>query len=215
MTINPITDPHALASQLAEKNFIHGEFTPAQSGETFDVINPATMEVIAKVPASDAADVDAAVKSAKEAQKAWANMRARDRGRMIAECGRLLELHVEELGRLTALETGKAIRTESRVEASVLADVFHFYGGLGSELKGETIPFDPKMLTMTIRQPIGVVGCSDRRRSDARHLRQYRRRHAKQYIPGVRCGPGYAVAGSRWGCGCRARDDHGSRGGIG
>ena len=57
-----------------------------------------------------------------------------------------------------ALETGKALRTESRVEASVLADVFNFYGGLGSELKGETVPFRPDMLTLTVREPLGVVG---------------------------------------------------------
>jgi aldehyde dehydrogenase (NAD+) len=56
------------------------------------------------------------------------------------------------------LETGKALRTESRVEASVLADVFEFYGGLGSELKGETVPFRPDMLTLTLREPLGVVG---------------------------------------------------------
>ena len=57
-----------------------------------------------------------------------------------------------------ALETGKALRTESRVEAGVLADALNFYGGLGSELKGETVPFNPDMLTMTLREPIGVVG---------------------------------------------------------
>lgn len=66
--------------------------------------------------------------------------------------------HTEELARLVALETGKALRTESRVEASVLADVFNFYGGLGSELKGETVPFRPDMLTVTVREPLGVVG---------------------------------------------------------
>jgi acyl-CoA reductase-like NAD-dependent aldehyde dehydrogenase len=65
---------------------------------------------------------------------------------------------VEELGRLVALETGKALRTESRVEASVVADALQFYGGLGSELKGETVPFHPDMLTLTQREPIGVVG---------------------------------------------------------
>ena len=83
---------------------------------------------------------------------------ARKRGTLIAECSRLLADHVEELGRLVALETGKALRTESRVEASVVADALQFYGGLGSELKGETVPFSPDMLTFTQREPIGVVG---------------------------------------------------------
>jgi acyl-CoA reductase-like NAD-dependent aldehyde dehydrogenase len=65
---------------------------------------------------------------------------ARERGKSVAECGRILNNHVEELGRLVALETGKALRTESRIEASVLADVFVFFGGLGSELKGRNHP---------------------------------------------------------------------------
>ena len=70
----------------------------------------------------------------------------------------ILAEHAEELARLIALETGKALRTESRVEASVLADAFTFFGGLGSELKGETVPFSPTIMTMTVREPIGIVG---------------------------------------------------------
>jgi len=85
-------------------------------------------------------------------------MAARKRGTLLAECSRLLADHVEELGRLVALETGKALRTESRVEASVVADALQFYGGLGSELKGETVPFSPDMLSFTQREAIGVVG---------------------------------------------------------
>ncbi|HKO07029.1 MAG TPA: aldehyde dehydrogenase family protein, partial [Alphaproteobacteria bacterium] len=137
---------------------INGAATPAISGRTFAVENPATGEAIAEAPFGEAGDVAAAVASAKKAQRAWAGRPARERGKLLAECERLLNDHVEELGRLVALETGKALRTESRVEASVLADVFVFYGGLGSELKGETVPFNPKMLTLTLRQPLGVVG---------------------------------------------------------
>src|SRR4029077_20889329 len=83
---------------------------------------------------------------------------SRQRGKLLVEGARMLSHHTEELARLVALETGKALRTESRVEASVLADVFSFYGGLGSELKGETVPFRPDMLTVTVREPLGVVG---------------------------------------------------------
>lgn len=156
--LNPNLDPFALARELSNKLLIDGAFTAAISGKTFPVENPATGAVIGEAAYGEAADVDAAVAAAKKAQKAWVLRPARERGKLIAECGRLLNDHVEELGRLVALETGKALRTESRVEASVLADVFVFYGGLGSELKGETIPFNPKMLTMTMRQPLGVVG---------------------------------------------------------
>lgn len=154
----PNLDPFVLAKELSGKHFIDGEFKPAASGRTFEVINPATGKVIGDAAYGEEADVNAAVESASRAQKEWARMPARERGKLVAECGRRLNEHVEELAKLITIETGKAIRTESRVEASVLADAFVFYGGLASELKGETVPFNPRMVTMTKREPIGVVG---------------------------------------------------------
>lgn len=158
MTLQPNSNPFELAKQLSGFHFIDGALVASQSGRTFDVVNPATQEVVGQAAYGEAADVDVAVAAAAAAQKEWAKMAPRQRGKLVAECGRLLTDHVDELGRLIALETGKALRTESRVEASVLADMFIFYGGLGSELKGETVPFNPDMLTLTLREPIGVVG---------------------------------------------------------
>src|SRR5688572_7210743 len=156
--LSPTLDPRALAGMLSGKHLIDGALVPAVSGRTFDVVSPATREVVAKAAFGEAADVDHAVAAAKKAQGLWAKKSARERGKLIAECGRILTNHVEELARLVALETGKALRTESRVEASVLADAFVFYGGLGTELKGETVPFSPTIMTMTVREPIGIVG---------------------------------------------------------
>jgi len=156
--LHPVLDPYALARDLSGKHLINGELVPSLSGRTFDVINPAKGDLVGKAAFGEAADVDAAVAAAAQAQKDWAKRPARERGRLVAECGRLLTEHVEELARLVSLETGKALRTESRVEAGVLSDAFTFYGGLGGELKGETVPFNPKMLTLTLREPIGVVG---------------------------------------------------------
>src|SRR5579885_2024115 len=156
--LEPVLDPRALARQLSNKLLIDGAMVPAVGGRTFPVVNPATQEPVGEAADGAAADVDVAVKAATKAQKGWARLAARERGRMVYECGRLLNDHVEELARLITLETGKAIRTESRVEAGVFADVLTFYGGLGSELKGESVPFKPDALTITLRQPIGVVG---------------------------------------------------------
>ncbi|WP_404378466.1 aldehyde dehydrogenase family protein [Caenispirillum salinarum] len=157
-SIQQNTDPFALAKELSGFHLIDGEMVKAASGKTFDVVNPATGDVIGQAADGDEADVDRAVQSAAAAQKAWKKMPARERGKLVAECGRRLTEHAEELARLIALETGKALRTESRVEANVLADAFVFYGGLASELKGESVPFNPNMLTVTQREPIGVVG---------------------------------------------------------
>ncbi|WP_191085721.1 aldehyde dehydrogenase family protein [Roseococcus microcysteis] len=155
---DPTTDCRALAKALSGLHFIGGRYVPARSGKSFAVVNPATGEEVARAAEGDAADVDAAVQDAARAQKEWAKVPARKRGALVHQCAALLKAHQEELSRLIALETGKALRTESRVEAGVVADVFEFFGGLGSELKGESVPFAPNVLSVTVREPLGVVG---------------------------------------------------------
>ena len=154
----PTLDQQVLATALSGNHFIGGRFVPARGGKTFAVVNPATGVEVARAAEGDAADVEAAVLDADAAQKAWAKVPSRKRGAMVAACAALLRDHVEELARLIALETGKALRTESRVEAQVVADIFEFYAGLGGELKGETVPFAPNVLSVTVREPLGVVG---------------------------------------------------------
>ena len=151
-------DQQALAAALSGKHLIAGRFVPARSGKTFPVVNPATGIEIGQAALGDEQDVDAAVQDAHQAQKSWAKMPSRKRGALVAQCAALLKDHVEELARLIALETGKALRTESRVEANAVADIFDMYGGLGGELKGETVPFAPNVLSVTVREPLGVVG---------------------------------------------------------
>jgi aldehyde dehydrogenase (NAD+) len=151
-------DQQALATALSGKHFIGGRFVASLSGKTFAVVNPATGIEIGRAAEGDAADVDAAVADAERAQKAWAKTPSRKRGALVGQCAAILREHTEELARLIALETGKALRTESRVEAQVVADIFDFYGGLGGELKGESVPFAPNVLSVTVREPLGVVG---------------------------------------------------------
>jgi acyl-CoA reductase-like NAD-dependent aldehyde dehydrogenase len=151
-------DPWQLARDLSGFHLIGGELVPSLSGRRFDVIYPATQQVIGFAADGDAQDVDRAVQAAAHAQKAWAQVPARKRGQLVQECARKLDEHAEELARLMVLETGKALRTECRVEASVHSDVYRYFGGLGSELKGETVPFNPDMLVYTTREPVGVVG---------------------------------------------------------
>lgn len=153
----PNLDPLALAAELSGKHFINGQLVAGQSGKSFPVIHPATRQHVAVAALGDAADVGIAVRAAASAQPAWARLSARERGKLLFACAALLAEHAEELARLMCLETGKALRTECRVEARVLADTFEFFAGLGGELKGETIPHRADMLVMTLRQPIGVV----------------------------------------------------------
>ncbi len=156
--LGPILDQGRLARALSGYHLIGGRFVPARSGQTFAVVNPATGEEVGRAAAGDTADVAVAVDDAHLAQMSWARLPSRKRGALVGQCAALLREHAEELARLLALETGKALRTESRVEANTVADIFEFYGGLGGELKGETVPFAPDVLSVTVREPLGVVG---------------------------------------------------------
>ena len=137
---------------------IGGKWVDAASGQTFAVEDPAHRAPIAEVPRGRAEDVDRAMKAAAEAFPAWSRTPPRERGRILARIADALEARVEELSRTIALETGNAIRTQSRPEAKNTIDIFRYFSGLGGELKGDTIPLGENVLCYTRREPLGVVG---------------------------------------------------------
>src|SRR4029077_3704109 len=113
---------------------------------------------IASVPRGRVADVDRAVAAAGAAFPKWRSTPPRERGRLLTAIGAELETERETIARTIAQETGNAIRPQSRPEATTAADVFRYFGGLASELKGETIPLNTTLLSANRREPIGVVG---------------------------------------------------------
>ncbi|QUS36320.1 aldehyde dehydrogenase family protein [Falsirhodobacter algicola] len=151
LQIDPVTAIRSLAGQ----NLIGGRRVP--SARRLPVLNPATGTQLGDAADAGAVETDAAVAAARGAFDAWARTPARTRGKAVAAAGRALAEQSEAIARILAMETGKALRTECRGEVAVAADLLEFYGGLGSELKGETVPYNPRMLTMTIREPLGVV----------------------------------------------------------
>lgn len=158
ISLSESSSPVSLVKHLENKILVGGKLITPQSKKTFPIFNPATMEVIGQACEAQTEDVDNAVEIARKAQKEWRHMDASKRGRLVSQCSDLLEQHADELAHLMSFETGKALRTESLVEAKFFANTFRFYGGLGLELKGETIPFSDSMLSLTIREPLGVVG---------------------------------------------------------
>jgi betaine-aldehyde dehydrogenase len=137
---------------------IDGAWADSASGAVLNVENPARKTVIATIPRGAAADVDRAVQAAQAAFKTWSKVPPRQRGRMLLRIAEALEARIEELGRIIAEETGNALRTQARPEATLTADIFRYFGGLGGELKGETIPLGEHVLSYTRREPLGVVG---------------------------------------------------------
>ena len=110
------------------------------------------------MPRATGADVDTAVRAAAAAFETWRLVAPRDRGRVLLRIADAVEAELEPLARILALETGNAIRTQARPEVKSAVDVLRYFGGVASEVKGETVPLGEHVLSYTRREPIGVVG---------------------------------------------------------
>ncbi len=137
---------------------IGGKASESSDGRFIDIENPANRTPISQVPRATGADVDTAVRAAAAAFETWRLVAPRDRGRMLLKIADAVEAEVEPLARILALETGNAIRTQARPEVKSAADVLRYFGGVASEIKGETVPLGEHVLSYTRREPIGVVG---------------------------------------------------------
>jgi betaine-aldehyde dehydrogenase len=137
---------------------IGGEWRDAASGRTIVVENPGRRQPMGEVPRGGLEDIDLAVQAAGAAFPIWSRLPPRERGRALLAIAEVLEARQDEMAQLIASETGNAIRTQARGEAKWVADVFRYFGGLASELKGKTIPVGEQMLSYTRREPLGIVG---------------------------------------------------------
>jgi acyl-CoA reductase-like NAD-dependent aldehyde dehydrogenase len=152
------TRPVTQTEQRPARMLIDGNWTGSESGAVLSVENPAKRVPITDIPRGTAEDVDRAVLAAQKAFPAWSKVPPRQRGQMLLRIAEALEARTEEMARTIALETGNALRTQARPEATLTADIFRYFGGLAGELKGETIPLGEHVLSYTRREPLGVVG---------------------------------------------------------
>jgi betaine-aldehyde dehydrogenase len=146
---------------VAHKNlFIDGSSTPALSGRTTHLVNPANNQSLAVVAEAGIEDVDAAVQSAHRAFQSnspWRRLNSRERARLLLHIASLIREHQEELARLESCNVGKPIR-ESRDEVGLAADCFEYYAGAINKIGGHTIPVAARGVSLTFREPIGVCG---------------------------------------------------------
>ena len=150
-----------------KKILIDGKWVDSKSGETFEVYNPATGQVIAHAQAGNKADIDLAVAAARRAfddHSVWRRMTPSDRGRIVSRIGDLILKYGEELAQLESLDNGKPIAVARAADVILAADLFHYMSGFATKLEGSTIqlsvPFTPgaEYHAYTRREPIGVVG---------------------------------------------------------
>nr|WP_292840890.1 aldehyde dehydrogenase family protein [Mesorhizobium sp.] len=141
------------------KLLIDGHRVAAISGRTFDTLNPATGEVLAKVAEAGAEDVDAAVRSSRVAfEGPWSHMRASERGALLLKLADLIRRDEDELVRLESLDSGKPVSAIRRQDLPAVLDTLTYYAGMADKINGQVIPARPDALTYTVREPLGVVG---------------------------------------------------------
>ncbi len=151
---------------LGEKHglLIGGRFTPAASGETFAVENPANEQTLAQAAKAGAEDIDRAVKAARRAFDAgpWRNMNPSERGKLLWKFADRIEEHGEEFAQLESLDNGKPLAVARAADVALTVDHFRYYAGWTTKIGGETIPINgpnaSSFLDYTLHEPMGVVG---------------------------------------------------------
>jgi betaine-aldehyde dehydrogenase len=137
---------------------VDGKLVPSAGGDWLTSIDPATEEVLGRVPAGTAADVDRAVAAGEAAFHDWSRSSPHERSTALrAFAARLVE-EGERLAELEVRDTGNTIAV-ARADVRVSAEALEYYAGLVYETKGETVPAStPNVLNVSLRRPYGVVG---------------------------------------------------------
>ncbi|GGK01509.1 aldehyde dehydrogenase [Pseudomonas matsuisoli] len=138
---------------------IDGQWVDAESGATFESLDPALAQPWAVLPDAGEADVERAVTAAQRAfdNPSWRGLSATARGKLLRRLGDLIAENKEALAQLESRDNGKLIR-ETRGQVGYLPEFFHYTAGLADKLEGGTLPLDkPDMFAYTVHEPLGVV----------------------------------------------------------
>ena len=143
---------------LAQKAYINGEWRDASSNETFDVINPARGDIIAKVADLSQEETAIAIEAAHTAQKKWARETAKTRAGILKRLFALMMEHQDDLATIITAEMGKPL-AEAKGEIAYAASFFEWFAEEAKRIYGETIPAHlPDARISVLKQPIGVAG---------------------------------------------------------
>jgi aldehyde dehydrogenase (NAD+) len=155
-------------SSIAQSRAIHtetrlligNEWIPSESGKTFITVNPATGEELAQISEADAADVDKAVKVARNAfeRGPWRKTSASERGRLLNRLADLVEQNADELATLETLDNGMPLTVARHVAVPLTIGHFRYFAGWADKNHGKTIPIGGDYFCYTRHEPVGVVG---------------------------------------------------------
>src|SRR5271156_1824664 len=160
-----MTKTASLAAELKDARlfreacYVDGQWIHAGSGETVSVDNPATREIIGKVPKLSGAETRLAIEAANAAFPPWSKKTAKERAVVLRRWFDLMMANQEDLARLMTLEQGKPL-AESRGEVAYAASFLEWFGEEAKRVYGDTIPqHQADKRIVVIKQPIGVVAC--------------------------------------------------------
>jgi len=183
MSANPISTVQAASSALANdlskisaanaaflkkpgRLLIDGRWVEAGSGRAFEVRDPSSDQVVARVAEGEAADVDAAVAAAKRAfeDSEWSRMKPCDRERLLHRLADLIERDADDLAELEAIDNGKCVVMARHVDLKHAIEVWRYMAGWPTKLEGQTLPISGTLIpgqeyaAFSQREPVGVVG---------------------------------------------------------
>lgn len=146
-----------LVASLPGRHVIDGQPVLSQDGRTLEVFDPGTGTAFASVAAGGAAEIDAAVASARRALTGpWGRLKPAERGRLLAQTAALIRRDAERLATVESLDSGKPVR-EARGDIAGAARAFEYYAGACDKLQGDTLPLGADYLGFTEHEPIGVT----------------------------------------------------------
>src|SRR4051794_8230204 len=151
-----------VARALPAMSFVAGQWTSQAGSPTFDVIDPVTENRIATVTEADAATVDAAVRSARQALDGeWGRTDGATRGELLHRLAALVESRAENFADLESLDVGKPGFEPRMIDLPQAVATFRHYAGWADKLEGRSIPTSGYLgrptLSYTVRRPVGVV----------------------------------------------------------
>jgi acyl-CoA reductase-like NAD-dependent aldehyde dehydrogenase len=137
---------------------LKGPWSSGRADDAFEVHDPATGEVVAKVEGGGEPEVDAAVRRARRAyDEVWRHVPARERGKLLFACARVVREHADELAALETLEMGKPYSQARPFDVEFCISSFEFYAGLADKVPGHAFDLGP-IAGHTVHEPYGVVG---------------------------------------------------------
>jgi aldehyde dehydrogenase (NAD+) len=152
--------PESRAIDTETRLLINNEWVPSESGKTFSTFNPATGEELAQISEADAADVDKAVRVARNAfeRGPWRKTNASERGRLLNRLADLVEQNADELATLETLDNGMPLSVARHAAVPLIVGHFRYFAGWADKNHGKTIPINGDYFCYTRHEPVGVVG---------------------------------------------------------